>query len=630
MDVKYALVALLAVLAVMATGFTVSPDVDRSVQPVPFDETLRLGLSGVDVLQAEDAGYSIPQAQVFYTQYQYVVGYYGVDAAADHLAARGTARQFGRPIEVLVTDYTGAKPTLAAGDYLVANSSINISWVPARQAHFVVESRARTPGGPAVVPFSSPDAARSFADEYDGRVVEWNELLARTDTQRTDPGEQRDTIVNNRSAWADESVRRTATLADRPVSVVVGEDAPNLSTAIERAEPNTTVRLPPGTYDVNLTVDKPVTITGAGNETHLRGPGTGTVLEMRASGSAVTDLRVSGVGPNGTRSLAEVGDDWDERIRVAYGRGDSAIRFENASGSLVSGVHVDTPATGLIVHNSSGTVVRDSTVRGSEEWVEGFMGVVAMYDPIVVQNISVQGGRDGVYTHRTPGIVVRDNRMVDMRYGVHEMYTSGSVVANNTMRGTNAGVIVMTRPRGNVLLGNDVRRNDIGLSMSGSASYIADNVVVDNGIGITFGADRSVITGNVVAGNDLGLRASTLLPSNEVARNDIVDNEVQVQPLRGPIRLWTEDRGNYWGPLPGRDADGDGTLDAAYYPTDDIEGALLNASGTVTLRESPAVGMIRNVQSAVPGLRESGIVDTATLAQPVNPEQLSKLNATHP
>lgn len=40
--------------------------------------------------------------------------------------------------------------------------------------------------------------------------------------------------------------------------------------------------------------------------------------------------------------------------------------------------------------------------------------------------------------------------------------------------------------------------------------------------------------------------------------------------------------------------------------------------------------MLRSVQDAVPGLRESGIVDNAPLVEPENPQTLARLNATHP
>ena len=631
MRVTYVLLAVFAVVAVAATGFAVDTGVDRRATAVPFDETLTLGLAGVDVREAEAAGYEVPRAEVFYSQFQYVVGYYGVEAAASHVGQPATTGQFGRPLAILVTDYANADPRLTPDGYVRLDNEIGRQWVRASAAWFVVDSPARTPGGPAVLPFSDRAAAGDFAGEYGGDVVGWQELRSRTGTDASDPAATREQLVANRTAWADQRVAATAALLDRPTSVVVGEDAPTLAAAIERAPPNTTVRVPAGTYTANLTVAKPVTIRGSGRATHVEGPGTGTVLGVRHPRVALADLRLSGVGPNGSRSVADVeSDEWDARVRVAYGSGDTAVRFDNATGSLVDGVTIDTRATGVLSRYSRGVVVRDSVVRGSGEPTDGFMGTLAMYEPVVVQNTTFRGGRDGVYTHRAPGIVIRDNRMVGMRYGVHEMYTSRALVANNTVRDAQTGIIVMSRPRGNVLLGNDLRANEQAISISGSASFVTGNVVADNGIGVSVGATRSLVSENVVVRNGLGVRADTLMPSTEVVRNDIVANEQQVSAGRGPVRVWTRDRGNYWGSLPGRDRDGDGALDTAYYPTDDIDGQLLRANGALTLRESPAVATYRSVQNAVPGLRESGIVDRAPLARPVHPNRLAELNVSDP
>ncbi|MFB6165414.1 MAG: NosD domain-containing protein [Haloarculaceae archaeon] len=631
MRVTYVLVVLVAVVAVASTGFAVEQSTGQRVQPVPFEDTMTLGLPGVDVREAQASGYSVPKAEVFYSQFQYVVGYYGVESAAGQLVAPGTERQFGRPASVLVTDYADADPTLTPAGYVQLNETLGQGWVAADRASFVVDSRARTPSGPTVLPFSDPDTAQSFADRYGGRVLDWQGLLDRAGGTEQDPAAIRRRLVANRTAWADAQVASTAALRERPVSVVVGRDAPTLRAAVDRAPPNTTVELPAGRYRGNLTIDKPLTLRGVGNRSRIQGPGTGTVLRVRSPRVAVTDVHIGGVGPNGSSPVGNLSsDDWDARVRVAYGTGDAAIRFDNATGSLVGHVTIDTPATGVLAHHSRGLVVANATVRGSAHWLDGFMGVLPMYEPVVVQDSTFHGGRDAVYTHRARGVVVRRNDMRHMRYGVHEMYTSGALVRGNTMRDVEAGVIVMTRPRSNVIAGNDVRDSRLGVSLSGTASFVANNTVANDAIGVAVGGTRSTVSGNLLVGNGIGIRADTLMPSNLVYGNDVVGNDQPVDAGAGPVRIWTRDRGNYWGPLPGRDRDGDGTLDTPYHPTGAVDGALLSGPGAVTLRQSPAVTMLSQVRDAVPGLREGGVVDTAPLVHPVHPTRLDRLEEANP
>jgi nitrous oxidase accessory protein NosD/nitrous oxide reductase accessory protein NosL len=626
MHVKYAMLIVAGGLLVSASGFAVGAGGGEDLSAVPFEETLSTGLTGVDVQQAESQGYAIPKGQVFYSQYEYVVGYYGMGALVDSIGAEGRAEQFGHPLAVFVTDFSGTEPSLTDEGYIQLGNSLAEGWVRADHAAFVLDSGARTPGGPAVLPFSDRTAAERFAERHGGDVVDWGGLRSRLAGDQTDPSVRLDEHRAERQEWADERVADTRSLLDRPESVVVSEDAPTLAAAIEQAPPNTTVRLPPGTYEVNLTVEKPVTITGAGEDTVLTGDGNGTVLTVRSPGVAVTSLRVTGIGD--TR-IGEVrgGEAWDDRIRLIYGRGDAGIRLADARGALVQNVSIDTPANGIVALNSTGAVVRDVTVHGSDRPAEGFMGVLAMYSEMVVERSEFVNGRDGVYTHYSDGIVVRDNRMRSLRYGLHEMYTSDTLVANNTVSDAEVGVIVMTRPAGNALVGNRVRDAEIGLSTAGSSLYAVENEIADVGVALSIGTDRSFYARNTLVDSEVGIRSSTLLPTNTVIANDVVGNNRAVEMSTSGARdIWaSEGRGNYWGDIPGLDRNGDGIIDRSYRPDDAVDRHASDSAGGVALARSPAVDTLRQFQQAVPGLRGSSVVDPAPISDPVRPEALDRV-----
>jgi nitrous oxidase accessory protein NosD len=253
-----------------------------------------------------------------------------------------------------------------------------------------------------------------------------------------------------------------------------------------------------------------------------------------------------------------------------------------------------------------------------------------MHSRVLVQDATVRDGRDGVYTHRADGTVVRNSSFESMRFGVHEMYTSDSLLANNTMRETTTGIIVMTRPSGNVMVGNDVRDSDAGISTAGSATIATGNVLVDNGRGLSIGSTRSTFARNTIAYNGVGIREETLLPTSDVFGNDVVGNDDYVDTGRGVMLLWADgDRGNYWGTVPGVDRDGDGVVDRSFRPTGPLDTAAARGGGAALLAESPAIGAARAFQRAVPGLRPSGVVDPAPLSDPVRPDRLDQIRATH-
>jgi nitrous oxidase accessory protein NosD/nitrous oxide reductase accessory protein NosL len=625
------LLAVLMVVAAASTGFAVDAEAARP-DPVPFKYTAAMGSTAAVQTQMAETSLSVPRAEVFYSQYRYAVGVYGVGSLVEELGREGRQHQFGAPIVVYVSDYAGLDPWVGEEGLLRAPQDRTPRWVPVQEAFFVAGSRAGTPSGDAVVPFSDRAAAREFAREYGGEVRRWPAVRGMSFATGEATRERYRNRVRERRAWADDAAGDAGRLLERPVSVVVGEEAPNLTAAVAAAPANTTVALPAGTYHLDeVTVDKPLTLRGAGNATTLVGDGNGSVVRVRAPRVGVANLSIEGVGGNVTPGADVDESEWDSRIQRGYGFGPAGVEFEDSERSLVHGVTVHTPANGVVVRRSDGVVVEGTTVLGSEDWWEGFMGVMVMESRVVVQASTFAGGRDGVYTHRGDGSVVRNSTFTGMRFGVHEMYTSHTLLADNTARETDIGLVVMTRPTDNALVGNDVRDSGTGVRVSGSDSYVAGNVVVDNGHGLDVVSRRSLWERNVVADNDVGASADTLLPTNTVVANDFVGNRHHATATLGPLRIWGADgRGNYWSGAPGRDEDGDGTLDRAYRATSPLDGRAHRVAGTDVLAQSPAVALWRSLSSVAPGLRATGVADYAPRARPVRPDVVERVAGDGP
>ncbi|ELZ91666.1 copper-binding protein [Haloferax mucosum ATCC BAA-1512] len=627
---RWAAVAVALVFVLASVSFVVPAA--GTVSPVPFDDTVKTGGTSVDVRLSEVEGFEVPVAQAHFSRYRYVIGYYDVATAAADVSTKESARQFGDPLAVFVTDYATVAPTIDEDGYLRTKHNRHPGWVKATDAAFVVDSGARVPSGPIAVPFSDADAARSFADEHGGDVVDWRRLKDRTDSPLSSRIDAFESSVASHHDWANQTVTASDALFDRPVSTVVGEDVPTVEAAVEAAPNDTAVYVPAGTYAVeSVDVNRSITLVGDGNETTLVGDGNDTVVHVRADHAAVADLSIAGVGDVGTRRIRATNEsvDWDTRVELAYGRGDAGIVLDGANESAVRNVRIDTPASGVIVRESANSVLKNLTVQGASEPSDGFMGVVLIGERSVVEDSTFLDGRDGVYTHRADGSVIRDNHMESGRYGVHEMYTSNVLIADNVVRDNRIGVIIMTRPVGNLVVGNDVRNSNFGFIPAGSDTYVADNVFADGEYGMDVSGDRQVYVRNVVVGNDIGVRGSSTFPTNVVVRNDIVGNDVQVESSLGPMRTWTrEGDGNYWGDLPLEDANDDGVYDRAYQPTGPVDSALGRDPAALALSRSPVMGALRRARDDVSGLRGSGVVDAAARTKPVQPDVLADRNAT--
>ena len=634
MAARGALAVLVGVLLVSSSVFVTDVGPTGDVDPVPFDDTIVLtDLTDAERRIAEERGLAVPRAEVFYSRYRYVVGHVGLSSLVGVLGDDAHARQFGEPLDILVSDYATATLAVTAEGYLTTTDGY-ASWVAVENAVFVVNSSARRPGGPVVVPFSERAAARAFASEYGGVVVDWAGLQARERDRGDRPlaVETGLALAADRHAWADRATADARRLAERPVSVVVGEDAPTLAAAIAAAPPNTTVRVPAGNYsDVNVTVRKPVTIAGAGaNAMTLGGTGNGSVLRVLDAEVAVMDVAIEGVGEGkGVPNVSVDADAWDALVMRSYAHAASGIEFENASGSYVADVRVTTPSNGVTVRYSDGVVVERVHVDGRSPWLEGFMSTLAAHSRVVIQDSTFDGGRDGVYMHVADGTVVRGNDFRNLRFGVHEMYTSETLVADNVVTDADTGIVVMTRPERNVVLGNAVRDSGIGVDVAGRSSFVLRNVAAGNDIGLTVGSYRSLYAENTVYGNGVGISGSTLVPTNAVARNDVVRNDAYAEASLGPVRVWSHDgRGNYWAGAPGTDRDGDGVLERSFQPTGAVDRHAEAVPSVHVLARSPAVSLLRASAAEMPGLRSEGVLDVAPLAAPVRPDVLDRVATT--
>ncbi|MFC7078489.1 NosD domain-containing protein [Haloarcula halophila] len=588
--------------------------------PVPFDRTVQRGITMADEQRALSRDISVPRAEVFYSQYRYVVGYVGLDRTVAALTEPGHEQQFGYPLAVYVSDYSGAGAT--CGERGTLRTDGPTGWTAAIEAHYVVNGSTRAPSGPVVVPFGTHADAAAFADRCGGRVIDWS-ILRNHSFGVEGPLAVREQVTDRRST-TNETVQTARTLDTRPVSVVVGEDAPTVQAAVDAAPPNTTVVVPNGSYHERVTVDDPITLRGR-NAT-LDGGGNGTVVRVTADRVGLTGLSVTGVGNQtvGNTSTAE-DSAWDATVTAAYGNSDAAVAARNASALSVSNVTVETRSSGFVLRRTPDAVVENVTVNGTDNWQDGFMGVVGMHSDVVVQDSTFRGGRDGIYLHRADGTVVRDNTFRDGRFGVHLMYTSSALVADNTAREQKyAGIVVMTNPEGNAVVGNDVRDAGSGILMAGSRSYVGHNVVANTTRGLSANAGRSLYEDNVVYGSDIGITAATVLPSNTVTENDFVANDKHAVSGPGPLRWYTDDgRGNYWSGAYDLSVDGGPTLTRPYSPTDTVDRRLHHTDSAVVLRSAPSVRALRALRGTTPGFRRGSIVDTHPLSAPAHPETVA-------
>ena len=378
----------------------------------------------------------------------------------------------------------------------------------------------------------------------------------------------------------------------------------SLQAAIAAAAPGDVLRLRAGRYEGTVVIGKSLTLIGEPGAT-IVGPGSGSVIGVTAPEVVIRNLTItgSGIGPEGTDS--------------------GVFLTQAATRAVVEGNRIENNLVGVFVHGAADAVVRGNVIEGRQDLRMSEAG-----NDIQVWNApgaamignDLRYGRDGIYVITSRKNIFRGNRMRDLRFAIHYMYTNDSEVSDNISIGNHAGYNIMYSDRlkvtGNLSLGD----RDKGLMFDyANMSVISGNVVkaAPEKCLFLFNANKNQIRDNWFEGCDIGIHFTAGSERNKISGNAFIGNRTQVKYVGTTYLDWSDKgRGNYWSDNPAFDLNGDGIADTAYRPNDLVDEVLWTAPSAKVLVNSPAVQMIRWAQTQFPALYPGGVVDSAPLMAP--------------
>lgn len=399
------------------------------------------------------------------------------------------------------------------------------------------------------------------------------------------------------------SVMAAALLSAAAAVVEVAPGQP-LAAVLRQAQPGDVVRLAAGVHHGPIAIEIPLTLEGHPGAV-IDGGGRGRTVSIAAPGVVVRDLIITGSG----LSLAEE----DSGIYVT----------EDGDGATIENNLIENNLIGVYLKGPENAVVRENQIRGRQDlrMNERGNGVQLWNTPgSRVENNDIRYGRDGIFVTTSRNNVFSGNRLRDLRYGVHYMYTNDSEVSANVSLGNHAGYTLMysrqIRASGN--LSQQDRDHGVLLNFVNS-SEISDNAVVAGGNKCVFiyNANKNVFRGNWFEGCAIGIHFTAGSERNEIFGNAFVGNRTQVKYVGTRDITWSADGvGNYWSDNPAFDLNGDGIADRPYRPNDLVDQIVWSAPAAKLLLNSPAVQTLRLAQSRFPSLYPGGVVDRWPLMRP--------------
>ncbi len=381
----------------------------------------------------------------------------------------------------------------------------------------------------------------------------------------------------------------------------------SLQQAIDQADSGDRLLLQDGVYVGSIVIDRSLQLLGK-SASIIDGEAVGRVITVAAPDVVVRGVTVQNSGV----SLATE----DSGIFVSSDGDGALIDANQLQGNLI-GVYLKGPENAVVQRNViTGSTDPHVNDRGN--------GVQLWNTPgSLVEDNDIRYGRDGIFVTTSRNNIFRGNRLRDLRFAIHYMYTNDSKVSDNYSTGNHVGYALMYSSR--LQINNNVSDGDRDRGLF--FNYTNHSVISDNHV--KGGAEKCVFIynaninrfyGNTFSGCRIGIHFTAGSERNQVYENAFVNNRTQVKYVGTRDIEWSLDgRGNYWSDNPAFDLDNDGIADQSYRPNDLVDQIVWRHPMAKLLLNSPAVQVLRWAQSEFPALHPGGISDSAPLM--VQPQQ---------
>lgn len=401
-----------------------------------------------------------------------------------------------------------------------------------------------------------------------------------------------------------------------PLSAIAGIQPGQLTDALENAESGDTLELDPGLFKGHYRIDTSLTLQGSPG-TIIDGNGEGTILTIAAPNVAVKKLLLRNSGSNLT--------DLDAAIFIQASGRDARIKANHIQAQGF-GIWIDEAPNVLVERNR---ITGNTTIRSQDRGNGIHLHHVKN---AMIQDNTVCQARDGIYINVSNANTLAGNRLCNQRYGIHYMYSNNNTVRNNRSWGNRTGYALMQSTKLHVIgnraeddqgygfllnyITDSVLRNNTATDIQASTAPGSERSI-DGGEGkalFIYNSQQNRIQGNTFARTAIGIHMTAGSQNNAIHENALISNRTQVKYVSTRAQEWSKDgRGNYWSDYMGWDINDDGIGDTPHKPNDAVDRILWTYPTARVLMNSPAVALMRWVQSAFPILSPQGVKDSYPL-----------------
>lgn len=374
-----------------------------------------------------------------------------------------------------------------------------------------------------------------------------------------------------------------------------------LHQALAQANAGDTLILGDSTYNGPIVISKPLRLIGSG-ATIIAGNNSGSVITVKSADVTIRGIVVTGSG-------------------LSLESQDSGIFLDKtATNAVIEKNVILNNLIGIYVSGAKNSLVKDNHIQGRQDLRtnERGNGVQIWNAPgTVIEGNQIEFGRDGIFVTTSSNNIFRFNRMTNLRFAVHYMYTNHSQIIGNYSENNHIGFALMSS--NNLIVRGNASRHDRD---RGFLFNYANNVQVEENVvsGGTekcifiYNSNKNSFTRNLLSGCLIGVHFTAGSERNILSENAFVNNQTQVKYVGTRWLEWSHNGiGNYWSDHVAFDLDENGIADSIYRPNDLTDQVIWKYPSARLLMNSPAVQVLKYAQNTFPALHPGGVVDSAPL-----------------
>ncbi|MFD0931260.1 nitrous oxide reductase family maturation protein NosD [Psychroflexus salinarum] len=312
-----------------------------------------------------------------------------------------------------------------------------------------------------------------------------------------------------------------------------------------------------------------------------------------------------------------------KNVEVSYTSDYAAIYLYRCNDFKLKNITLKKAFFGFLIEKSKHGIVENNNISGVGKSEASSGNAIHLWDSkeLIVRQNKVYNMRDGIYIEFGSNNVFENNFSHDnMRYGLHFMFSNDNRYSYNTFQNNSAGVAVMFSKR--IQMNNNVFKKNWGTASYGlllkeiSDGEIYHNTFENNTTGITAdGSTRITYRENDFINNGYAVKFVGGSYQNNFSRNNFLYNNFDLS-YSGGLNDNSFDK-NYWSDYTGYDLDKDGYGDVPYRPVKLFSYLVNETPESIILLRSLFIDIINFSEKVTPVFTPKNLTDQQPLMREV-------------